>query len=289
MLGSSRVVAALLASVLVVSPALAQPTSAPTPAQKQQASDLVKQAITKSQAKDHLAAIDLYLKAYGVVPLPSLLSNVGTEYQQAKKPVEALKYFCMYLEKDPTGTLSTYVTAQAKVLELELGDKDESTVCKPMTTSTVGTTTTTNGGPGTTDPTDTGKPDPDLDQKLVQEPPPGDPGKTLKLAGLITAGAGVVGLGIGFYFGKEAGRISDEISNQPMGVPWPDAIKDIEAEGQRDENLQITFLVTGGLLVIGGTAMYFVGRAKTSSAEKPVVPVPTATSTSSGVAPVGRF
>ena len=57
-------------------------------------------AIAKSQANEHQGAIDLYLQAYAIVPLPVLLSNIGAEYQLITKPVEALKYFCKYLEAD---------------------------------------------------------------------------------------------------------------------------------------------------------------------------------------------
>src|SRR5215510_8819840 len=103
MLGRPRALVVALASVLAAAPAMAQPKQANRPPQDV-ANDLVKQAITKSQQGDHLAAIDLYLSAYSLVPQHTLLSNVGNEYQQAGKPVEALKYFCMYLDKDPTGT-----------------------------------------------------------------------------------------------------------------------------------------------------------------------------------------
>src|SRR5215813_5616945 len=87
MLGPSRVLASLLASVMIISPVLAQPKD-------KGAQELVKKAITASNRGDHLAAIDLYLEAYKMAPVPVLLSNIGREYQQADKQVEALKYFC---------------------------------------------------------------------------------------------------------------------------------------------------------------------------------------------------
>ena len=73
----------VLASVLARCPPLAQPQ--PPTEEKQQASELVKQAIAKSQAGDHEAAIDLYLKAYTIIPQPLLLSNIGSEYQQIEQ------------------------------------------------------------------------------------------------------------------------------------------------------------------------------------------------------------
>ena len=89
---------------LVVSPALAQ--AQPTPAAEAAGRRSGEAGDREEPGGRARAAIELYLKAYAIVPLPTLLSNVGTEYQQIDKPVEALKYFCMYLEKDPTGPLA---------------------------------------------------------------------------------------------------------------------------------------------------------------------------------------
>jgi tetratricopeptide (TPR) repeat protein len=277
MLGTSRVVAALCASLLIASPALAQPGAQPTPQQKQQAGDLVKQAITKSQNKDHEGAIELYLKAYAIVPMPTLLSNIGTEYQSAQKPVEALKYFCLYLEKEPTGSLAGYATSQAKSLYFLLGGKnvDEKEVCKaPVTPPPAAATTTT-----TPDPGPSGEPTP----MNTDTPKSNDPGKGFKTAGYVAGGAGLLALGVGFYFGSEAQKISDDITNHTdTTVAWRDDIKAYEEKGQRAENLQIAFLVAGGALVLGGAALYIMGRSKKSSTETMVL-VPTASAESAGL------
>ncbi len=105
----------------------------PTPLQIQQAGDLVKRAIAKSQAGDHEQSIDLYKEAYDIIPQPILLSNIGSEYEQAKKPIQALKYFCKYLDADPTGSNASYATAKAKAIQIDLGNPpaDDNGVCKP--------------------------------------------------------------------------------------------------------------------------------------------------------------
>src|SRR5262245_53881135 len=105
-MGSTRA----LALALLFVPAIAA-AQQPTAQQKQQASELVKKAISKSQAGDHDSAVELYLQAYTIIPQPLLLSNIGSEYQQMQKPVEALKYFCKYLEADgPQGQNAGYAT-----------------------------------------------------------------------------------------------------------------------------------------------------------------------------------
>ncbi len=255
MLGTSRVVATVLASALFVAQVAAQPTPTPTPAQKSQVQDVVKQAIARSQADDHAGAIEAYEKAYATVPMPTLLSNIGAEYQLATKPVEALKYFCMYLEKDPAGPLATYATGQAKLLQSQLTSTsvDDASVCrapKPVVRPP--------------DPVPVPAPAPALAVTTS------DPGKGLKAAGLVTAGVGVVGIGLGVYFGVKAKRISDDITNNR--TTWRDDIRAYQDQGQRDEYLQIALLSVGSVLAITGTYLYLKGRHKTASESVTVQP-----------------
>jgi tetratricopeptide (TPR) repeat protein len=122
----------LLVSVLTALPAVASAQSAKD---KKAASEKVKQAIAKSQAGDHEAAITLYNDAYKIIPQPLLLSNIGAEYQQMGKAVEARDFFCKYLAADPTGSNVGYATAQAKTLYIDLGgikDVKDEDVCKPL-------------------------------------------------------------------------------------------------------------------------------------------------------------
>lgn len=276
MLGTSRVVATILASALVLAPIAGYAQPQGTPAQKQQFGDLMKQAIAKSQAGDHAAAIEIYQKAYAVIPLPTVLSNIGAEYQLATKPVEALKYFCMYLDKDPAGPLASYATGQAKLLQSQLTSTnvDDASVCKAPSPPPK--------DPPPGDDTTTGT----KDLGPVPAPPKGgDPGKTLKTVGVVAAGAGLVSAGLGVYFGIQAKKISDDISNHKTDA-WQDSILDYQDEGQRDEYLQIAFLSAGGVLIVGGALLYFKGRSKT--AESTTV-APTITPGGGGVVFSGSF
>jgi hypothetical protein len=269
MLGTSRVVAAMLASTLVLGQVAAQPAPAPTPQQKQQVQDLVKQAIARSQAADHAGAIELYQRAYATTPLPTLLSNIGAEYQLAAKPVEALKYFCMYLEKDPAGPLASYATGQAKLLQSQLtgAPVEEANVCK---------------APVQQPP----PPPPPEEPKVVPAAGPSDPGKGLKTTGLVVGGVGVVSLGLGIYFGIQAKKISDDITeNEEM---WRNDIISYQDKGQRNEYLQITFLAVGGAAVIGGALLYMKGRSKTKAAESMTV-TPSMSSGSASLTLSGAF
>lgn len=258
---------ALVTVCLLVAPALAD---GPTDAQKQQAGALVKKAIAKSQAGDHAAAIELYREAYDIVPNALLLSNIGSEYKLDGKPVEALKYFCMYLEKDPAGPLASYATGQAKQLQSQLTNTtvEEVDVCK---------------APAAAPP----PPPPPKEEPLPPPPPPAsDPGKGLKIGGLVVGGVGVVSLGLGVYFGIQAKNHTDYINNNTE--QWRTDITDYQDEGQRAEYLQITFLAVGGVAVAAGTYMFLKGRSKSRSAESTIVQ-PTASPGGAGVLVRGSF
>lgn len=266
MMGLSRRIVASV-TLLAATPALAQPTAQ----QKQAAGDLTRQAITRSNAGDHDKAVELYLQAYAIVPLPVLLTNVATEYQKSKKPVEALKYFCMYLKEDPAGQNVSYATAQAKSIQIEQGNKDvtDETVCEPAKPK---------------------EPEPVAVQPPPVEPPKAstDGGGGLRIAGLGLGAAGLVGLGVGIYFGFKAKDISDEITNHPMNEEWPEDIQDLEDRGAAHEKKQIIFMIAGGAVLATGVALYFIGRSKKSGAER-VTLVPTATPEAAGIAFTGGF
>jgi len=268
MVGSSPAIAAALACLLAAAPVLAQPA----PKDRRKAEGLVKQAIVKSQGGDHAGAIALYLEAYAIVPLASLLSNVGTEYQADGKPVEALKYFCMYLEKEPTGPLASYATGQAGAIEADLGDQDTATVCRPIVTKPVET------APAVTTPV---TPPTNVDRTS----PPAEGGNKFRFAAIVTGVAGVANLGLGVVFGIKARSASNELTNHPLGEPWPEDIQDIEARGDRYENMQIATLIVGGALIATSVSLYVIGSTKSS----PINVTPTVTPEGGSVSISGSF
>lgn len=268
-----------LALALVVLPSLA--LADPTPKEQQKARDLVKQAIAKSQAGEHQAAVELYDDAYKIIPQPLLLSNIGSEYQQMEhKEVEALGFFCKYLAADPNGTNVGFATAQAKTLYIKLGgvtDVKDEDVCKPIQKPAPLVEAKPDPTPIDTTPTPTTQP---------AEPAPEGGTKTspMRYVGVAVAAAGVGMFGFGVYEGLQAKSISDEITNHPMDVPWDANIKNREQEGKDAEKKQIIFMAAGGGALALGAVMFFVFAPKTAS-EHAVAITPTA----NGFAAVGRF
>ncbi|HEY4178773.1 MAG TPA: tetratricopeptide repeat protein [Kofleriaceae bacterium] len=278
MLGRSRAVAAGVAAVLVASPVFAQPTQ-PTQAQQNQARPIVVQAMAKAKAGQHEDAIALYVKAYGIASLSLLLTNIANEYKELDRKEDALKYFCMYLEKDPTGNNAQFARDSAKAMWSSLSNGKaplDSEVC-------------------TVSPLPKPPPPPVVVTPPVQPPPPppvateSHPGKGLRISGLVMAGIGVVGLGLGGYYGFKGSDVADQINNHKGG--WTDGaggIKDLQDRGHHDNVLQATFMVGGGVLLVGGVVIYMVGRSKASSTEHVAV-APVVTNDSAGLVLGGSF
>jgi tetratricopeptide (TPR) repeat protein len=293
MTARSRTAAALLASVALASPAAIPAWADPSPPpekDKQLASDLTKKAIVKSQAGDHNSAIDLYLKAYTIVPNSILLSNIGAEYQQSDRPEQALRYFCMYLDKDPSGTNAPYAAAQARSLQIELGNKDvdDRDVCaKPRPRA--------RPRPEPKDPPPEPEPGVGPGGRPVREPEPvarddrASKGDTLKYVGIGAGIGGAVAVGVGIYAGIRASAISDEISTHDRTMKWPNDIQDLQRRGQSYENVQIGALVAGGVAVTAGVILYVLSRSDSPSERPGDKAALTVSPTTNGFVVLGRF
>jgi hypothetical protein len=322
MLSSSRRIAVLLASALLagpVRPALAQPASAKN---QKAASELVKRAIAKSEAGDHNAAIKLYNDAYNLAPNSLLLSNIGAQYQELGEWEDALDYFCRYLKEDPGGINAAFARSQAKIVQRQLGRR-RADPCAPVpglnpTGPALGATTLKppadddaaerprpaedspaprrsggksrsnpepvepDGAPGTVRPTPAGP-------KLATDEPAARPaGNPVLMYGGLAAGiAGIAAGGIGVYYGFQGKSISDLVNSHPKDTPWQDDIRAKMSEGERDNRLQVTYLIASGVLVAAGVLLYVVGRpdAPEHASDRTVRVAPTA----NGAVVFGRF
>lgn len=99
--------AALIALWIQPPPAAAQPAP-PSPdsaseRQRAEAEKLTDQAIAAQNAQSYDIAIDLYKKAYQLVPHPVLLFNIAQTSRLAGNLVQAELFYRRYLERDPDG------------------------------------------------------------------------------------------------------------------------------------------------------------------------------------------
>jgi hypothetical protein len=281
---ASRIAAALLASLILAAPAVADPKP-PTEKDKQIAGDLVKKAIARSQAGDHNAAIELYLQAYTIVPNSILLSNIGAQYQQSNRPQMALRYFCMYLEKEPNGTNAPYAAAQARSLQVELGNTevDERDVCaKPK--PRLKARPAPEEPPRETPPRET---PPRETEPIVREDRDSKI-NTLQYAGIGAGIGGLIALSVGTYAGVRASSITNELNTHDRSKPWPNDVKELQKNGQSYENVQIGALIAGGVLLTTGVVLYVISRSDAQS-ERATDKTVRVSPTTNGVVVYGRF
>lgn len=101
----------------------------------------------------------------------------------------------------------------------------------------------------------------------VAAPPPSDEkphasSTPLRAIGLVTAGAGVVALGVGTAFGVVAKQRFDQSNQQgcsgPNGNDCPGASFDTRNQARTAGNLSTAFFVAGGVLVAGGVTMWLL-------------------------------
>lgn len=232
--------------------------------------------MSKAKAGQHEDAIALYSEAYVIAPLSLLLTNIGSEYKELDRKEDALKYFCRYLEQDPTGNNAEFARDSATAMWSALSNGKaplESEVCTvppmPVVTPVVPVT-----------------PPVQLNAPVATD---AHPGKKLKIAGLALAGVGVLGLVIGGYYGYKGLSVADDINNHKGG--WTDGdggILAAQERGHRYNKLQAVFMITGGVLLISGVAEYMLGRSRANSAEHVAV-APVVSSDSAGLVLGGSF
>jgi tetratricopeptide (TPR) repeat protein len=141
------------------------------------------------------------------------------------------------------------------------------------------------GGPGTVKPTSTAPGPKPLTDEPAARTIGGNP--VLMYTGLAAGIAGIAAGGIGVYYGIQGKSINDLINSHPKDTPWQDDIRAKMSEGERDNRLQVTYLVASGVLVAAGVVLYVVGRpdAPEHASDRTVRVVPTA----NGAAVFGRF
>jgi hypothetical protein len=249
----------VVVTVAGLSAARAEPR--PTAKDQQLARDLVSKAIARSQAGDHEAAIASYVKAFSILPNPVLLSNIGSEFLQSGKPRDALRYFCLYLEQEPEGSVAAYATSQARSLQIQLGNQidDRDDVCAParprprLASRERELATSPEPAAAAIDRTRGGE--------LEGEAPPAQrTSSALMYVGVAAGIAGISGIGLGAYAGVRAKSISDDITHHDPAAPWPTNIHDLERRGRDYETLEIAGLVGGIGLIATGVVLYVIGR-----------------------------
>jgi hypothetical protein len=130
-------------------------------------------------------------------------------------------------------------------------------------------------------PPDVVTPAPAAPSTPAPRPPAADDrssGSTMRIVGLGVAGVGVVGLVVGSVFGiSAAGKWSDAktqcTSGGRVGCDANDPAQETRRSAESAATLSTVFLVTGGVLVVGGAVLYFTAPNGSTTASVRLSPV----------------
>ncbi len=309
------VIAVVALSVLVSSArAVSAQERQPTAAEMDQARNYFKRAEASKDLKEYDDAVAEYLKAYALYPEPEFFFNIGEVYRLKGDPVLAIEYFNKYLAAAPRGRVAA--AARQSIRELGPAAVERRKAAAEESERKAAAAEADRKAAADADrkvaaEESERKAAAEADRKAGEEaerkaaeevtrakaPAPRDgggrPGRTLALAGLGSAAAGVLMVAVGVKFGLDASSLSDDVSNvgDDPGDQWSADNLDKISQGESADSKMMLFTGIGAAAIVAGGAMYFVGKRKGSRgarADKLTV-VPATTSSWTGIALMGRF
>jgi Tetratricopeptide repeat len=240
---------------------------------RRKASDHVKKGDAYKDAGNYEAAAREYEKAYEQVPHPVLFFNLGQVHRLNGDEKVAVEYYERYLVAEPNGRASkqaryyaTQLRRQIRRQQARAGGGGEGS----------GTGSGAGAGSG-------------LDAEVEAEASAGEAGRGLRIAGLVSAGAGLVAVGFGVKFGLDARSIGDEINSHDQGQ-WPDELLAKQADGERAERNMLILTGAGAAAIAAGGVLYYLGhRSRRQAADRTTAVIPVAGSDGFGLVVSGGF
>ncbi len=208
---------------------------------KAEAERRFQQAEALYKRRDYLAAAAEYQAAYDLSGLPGLLYNVAQSYRLGGEKEKAAAAYRLFLEKAPDHQLAEVARGHLQALERDLAG---ARLLPPEGPDAPAHRPAANG--------------PQATEERAAEPARANrAGRTLRIAGLISAGVGLVALGGALHYGIEARKASDAISDNDEG--WTGSLLDRYDEGQSAENRMFVLAGVGAAALAGGAVLYYLG------------------------------
>jgi len=272
----------LIALALAISlPAVAEPVPKKVaPSAMAKARDHFKKGQAFHANGKYDEAIAEYKAAYELALLPDLLFNLAQVQRLKDDKRGALDTYLQYLEEAPNGRGAD--ESRQWVASLSKAIRDEDDARRQRQDEEDKKLREERDADRAADE----KRRAEMVAGMTDQPPPAPrpAGQTLRIAGLISGGVGVVGLGLGVYFSLHAKSLSDEQKNLSE---WdPNLVSDGKAANR---NAIISFSVAGAAIAAGGV-MYYLGVRKDREQATPSVTVlPAIGPGTTGLVLGGRF
>jgi tetratricopeptide (TPR) repeat protein len=286
------VVAAALvcaAAAALPAPSTAQAQPAPRVDKKQLAKQYTDSGLAAQAAGDYDTAITFYEKAYEQVAHPVLLFNMAQAHRLAGRLPMARDLYRRYLESEPRGVQAKTARENLTALEQQLADADAEArraeeakqAEQAKQAEAEARAAEARQAAAARHAEEARRVEEARRQAAARRAAASGQGRSLRLAGMISGGVGIAGLGAGVALQMRASSLSDELSGPDNAY---DADKD--SDGKSAERLMYVSYAAGAALIVGGATLYFLGHRARASAER-VSLVPAITPDSVGVAVVG--
>jgi tetratricopeptide (TPR) repeat protein len=203
--------------------------------------------------------------AYAIQQTPLLLFNIGSTYRREGDRERAIESYRRYLEEAPPDA-ELRVLAQDTIAELE----DElAAMRKPPEPPP---------RPVTTDP-----------EVTHTDAAPPRPGRGLRITGVVLVAAGGVALGWAGVDGYRARAAASDIEGLAPGTPWTAEQQARWDQGEDAERRALILGVTGGVALVAGGVVYWLGHRQGQSGAAGVAVTPVLAPDHTGLAISGAF
>jgi tetratricopeptide (TPR) repeat protein len=221
-------------------------------------------------------ALELYSQAYEAVPSPALLFDIGQCHKMLKNYERALFSFRGYLREQPAAPnrslVEQLIAESQSALDAQRAAEAQQRAAS-VGASPPGAVTTERPSTAAVSPPPSSSPSPSPSPSAESSAPERG-GPALRIAGLVTAGAGVVLVGTGVYFGLHAGSISNELSRLASSHgTWSDQYQSDYDSGKSSAQVANVLYVVGAVALVAGGVLTYLGwptrRAPVTAAVAP--------------------
>ena len=240
--------AGVLVALCVVSTARADEAD-----KRKRAGKHVEEGDRYKEAGEYEEAAREYEKAYELVPHPELFFNLAQVFRLGGKKEKALEYYERYLAVQPNGRAAGQAKRFAKQLRAQLGEPKGGGKSGSGAGSGSGSESGASGA---------GSGGGDVSAGVDRN----RPGRVLRIAGMATAGAGLIAIAVGIKYGLDARRISNDLSDHDEGM-WTEEELKSQAVGKRAEKRMFIATGLGAAFIAGGAVLYYFGHAARDRAE----------------------
>jgi tetratricopeptide (TPR) repeat protein len=230
--------------VLVSAPiARAQPTDPATDPTTDRAKALYAEGSKSYDLREYQKAIDAFRAAYDLQPVPLLLFNTGQAYRQLNDCENARSFYQSYLRKLPDADNRVQVERFIAEMDSCIAKRDRERADAARLRRT--------------EPRD-----------IVADPT----ARTLKIVGLIAAGAGAVLVGSGIYFSLEAQDLASDVeASCEAGCDVSD-IADLDRRGIAAERTATVLYAIGSVAAVTGIGLLVYASMRGTTSGVAVTP-----------------